>query len=54
MLHAVALQAPREELAQVAERAPLDHVVEQVVDALQLGLGDRDVQEAVVHRAVRS
>ena len=53
VLHAVALQPLREELAQVAERAALDDVVEQVVDALQLGLGHGDRQEPVVHGAAR-
>jgi hypothetical protein len=36
VLHALALQAALEELAKVAERPPLDDVVEQVVDALKL------------------
>ena len=52
VLHLLGREAAREQIAQVAEGSPLDHVVEQVVHAEQVGLADLAADEAVLHRAV--
>ena len=53
-LHAIVLQPAREELANLAEASPFDDVVEQVVNARELALGERslDANEAVFDAAI--